>query len=327
MSRLNGQLPRLAGLVAFEAAARHRSLTIAARELKVTQSAVSQQVRSLEQELGVTLFFRSNRGLELSEEGKLLYRSVRSGFECMAAGVDEIRAVRKPTIVVGTTTAIATFWLVPRLQDFRHHHPEIDVSIMAADLGFDVVADSIDAGLVFGRGVWAGFRASCLREGDVFPVCSPSYLEGRRKLSEPHELLDETLLMLDHDRASVTTWALWFAHHGIRGRYHRRIKFNHLSLLLQATCEGQGIALGWSLLTDTLLAQGTLVRPLPGAIRTQGSYFVIAAERDEREEVRLFEEWVLSQFPASVGRLPSHPLDRAAAHARARTKQETSIPP
>lgn len=325
MSRLNGQLPRLAGLVAFEAAARHRSLTTAARELKVTQSAVSQQVRSLERELGVTLFFRSNRGLELSEEGKLLYRSVRSGFECMAAGVDEIRAARKPTVVVGTTTAIATFWLVPRLQDFRRHHPEIDVSIVAADLGFDMVADSIDAGIVFGRGLWRGFRASCLQEGDVFPVCSPGYLEGRRPLCEPHDLLDETLLMLDHDRATITTWALWFAHHGIRGGYHRRIKFNHLSLLLQATCEGQGIALGWSLLTDTLLAQGRLVRPLPGAIRTHGSYYVIVAERDVREEVRLFEEWVLSQFPASADRQPTRPSDRTNPLAGAHMKQETSI--
>ncbi len=169
MSRVNGQLPRLSGLVAFEAAARHRSLTTAARELRVTQSAISQQVRSLEQELGVTLFSRSNRGLGLSEQGKLLYRSVRSGFECVAAGVDEIRAARKPAIVIGTTTAIATFWLLPRLQKFRRRHPEIDVSIVAAELGFDVVADSIDAGIVFGRGVWPGFRASRLREaGRVF---------------------------------------------------------------------------------------------------------------------------------------------------------------
>jgi DNA-binding transcriptional LysR family regulator len=315
-------------LVAFEAAARHRSLTTAARELRVTQSAVSQQVRSLEQELGVTLFFRSNRGLDLSEKGKLLYRSVRSGLECMAAGVDEIRAARKPSVVVGTTTAIATFWLVPRLQEFRRQHPDIDVSIMAADLGFDAVADSIDAGIVFGRGVWPGFRASYLREGDVFPVCSPRYLQGRPPLSEPKDLLDETLLMLNHDRATVTSWPLWFAHHGIRGRFHRRVKFNHLSLLLQAACEGQGIALGWTLLTDTLLREGALVRPLPGAIRTQGSYYVIVAERNEREEVRLFEAWVLGQVRAtSAARQPSHPLDRAAAHARARAKQESSIAP
>lgn len=319
MSRLNGQLPRLAGLVAFEAAARHRSLTIAARELKVTQSAVSQQVRSLEQQLGVTLFLRSNRGLELSEQGKLLYRSVRAGFECMAAGVDEIRAVRKPTVVVGTTTAIATFWLVPRLQDFRRQHPDIDVSIMAADLGFDTVANSIDAGIVFGRGVWPGFRAAALREGDVFPVCSPLYLDGRGPFRAPADLLDETLLTLELDGATITTWPLWFAHHGIRARAQRRIRFNNLSLLLQATCEGQGIALGWSLLTDRLLAEGRLVRPLPGAIRTHGAYYVIAAERDEREEVRLFEEWVLGQFAACPE--ATDPPGRAAI-----SRQETRLP-
>ncbi len=318
MSRVHGQFPRLAGLVAFEAAARHRSFTTAASELKVTQSAVSQQVRSLEQELGVTLFFRSNRGLSLSDQGKLLYRSVRSGFECVAAGVDEIRAARKPAVAIGTTTAIATFWLVPRLQEFRRRHPEIDVSITAGELGFDVVADSVDVGIVFGRGVWPGFRASRLQEGDVFPVCSPSYLKGRPPLSEPRDLLDETLLMLEHDRATVTSWALWFAHHGVRGHRHSCIRFNHLSLLLQAACEGQGVALGWTLLTDALLKQGTLIRPLQGAIQTQGAYYVVVAEREKREEVRLFEAWVLDQFRASPPTLrqPARPPGRAAARGR-----------
>ncbi len=134
--------------------------------------------------------------------------------------------------------------------------------------------------------------------------------------------------MLDHDGATVTTWPLWFAHHSVRGHCDRRIKFNHLSLLLQAACEGQGIALGWTLLTDTLLQQGTLVRPLPGAIRTQGSYYVVVAERDKREEVRHFEAWVLGQVRASsAGRPPTHPLDRVAAHVHAHAEQESSIAP
>ena len=297
MSGFANRLPRLTGLLAFEAAARHSSITAAARNLKVTQSAVSQQVRALESELDVKLFVRRNRGLELSEEGRLLYHAVTMGFECVASAIDELRAARKPTVTVGTTTSIATFWLIPRLQEFRRQYPDIDVSIVGADLGFDAVADSIDAGIVFGRGSWPGFRASLLRSGDVFPVCSPSYLRSRPPLEEVEQLLGETLLMHESDKTILISWPLFFARQGVRTRYHRRIKYNSLSLLLQATCEGQGIALGWSLLTDELLARKVLVRPLPSVIvETEGAYYFVAPEKKTNPEVLAFEQWVLAQF-------------------------------
>lgn len=297
MSRLTVELPRLTGLIAFEAAARHLSFTTAAHELRVTQSAVSQQVRTLESALGAMLFARSNRGLELTENGRLLYRAVTLGFDCMSAGIEEIRAARKPTVTVGTTNAIASYWLVPRLQSFRTQYPEIDINIVAADLGFNAVAEGIDAGIVFGRGTWPGFQSQLLCEGDVFPVCSPSYLRTRPPLGDARQLLNETLLMLDNERATVISWPLWFAIHGIRSGYHRRIKFNTLSLLLQATYEGQGIALGWSLLTDSMLERGVLVRPLPTILRTEGRYYFVMAEKSSRPEVLSFQRWVLSQFP------------------------------
>ena len=303
MNGFANRLPRLNGLLAFEAAARYSSFTAAARELKVTQSAVSQQVRALEKAMTLKLFERRSGGLELSEEGRVLYQAVSMGFECIAGAIDELRAVRKPTVTVGTTTAIATFWLVPRLQAFRRQYPDIDVSIVGADLGFDAVADSIDAGIVFGRGIWPGFRASLLHDGDVFPVCSPSYLDTRPVLENVEQLLGETLLMHESDKAILITWPQFFARQGVRSTYHRRIKYNSLSLLLQATCEGQGIALGWSLLTDELLARGVLVRPLPSVVvETEGAYFFVAAKAKSTPEVLAFEEWVLSQFSQSPRR-------------------------
>jgi LysR family transcriptional regulator, glycine cleavage system transcriptional activator len=200
-------------------------------------------------------------------------------------------------VTVGTTTAIATFWLIPRLQEFRRQYPDIDVSIVGADLGFDAVADSIDVGIVFGRGSWPGFRTSLLRKGDVFPVCSPSYLRSRPPLREVEQLLGETLLMHESDKAILIGWPLFFARQGVQTRYHRRIKYNSLSLLLQATCEGQGIALGWSLLTDELLARGALVRPLPSVIvETEGAYYFVANAKKTNSEVLAFEKWVLAQF-------------------------------
>jgi len=323
MSEFAKRLPRLLGLINFEAAARCLSLTSSARELNVTQAAVSQQVRALENELGLKLFVRRNRGLELNDEGRLLYRAVATGFECIASTIDELRAVRKPTVSVGTTSALATFWLIPRLQDFRQRHPEVDVNIVSSDTGFSAASANIDVGIVFGRGPWTGFRATLLREGDVFPVCSPAYLRGRAPLKNVESLLNETLLMLDYDRTPVMNWPMFFASQGIRSAYHRRIKYNSPSLLLQATCQGQGIALGWSLLTDDLLARRVLMRPLPTVVHTEGSFYLIAVEKKLRPEVLSFQDWLLGQFKQHErrrheARKPKRPRRNPAASATRR---------
>lgn len=291
------RVPRLTGLMVFEAAARHRSFTTASRELRVTQAAVSQQVRALEDELGVALFVRHHRGLDLTPEGARLHRSVAMGFECIANAIEDIRVVARPGIRIGVTSAIATFWLLPRLPHFRALHSEIDVHIVASDLGFDAVADRADIGIGFGRGSWPGFRSAFLREGDAFPVCSPTYLLSRPQLMDVEQLLDEVLLVLDDNRVTALDWSLWFASFGVRNTNRRRIRFNSLPLLLQAACEGQGIALGWSLLTDDMLARGALVRPVTASLRTPGAYYLAIAEKDPVPEVVAFRDWLLRQFP------------------------------
>ncbi len=306
MAGFSDRLPRLSGLMVFEAAARHLSFTAAAVELKVTQAAVSQQVRALEAELGVTLFLRHHRGLELTREGQRLHRSVAMGFECIANATEDIRVTSKPAIRIGVTSAIATFWLVPRLPFFRALHPDIDVHIVASDLGFDAVADRADVGIAFGRGCWPGFRALFLREGDAFPVCSPAYLVSRPPITDVAQLLDEVLLMMDDNRVTLIDWSLWFASHGIRNTNRHRIKFNSLPLLLQAACEGQGIALGWSLLTDDLLARGALLRPVNAMLRTNGAYYLVVGEKQSRPEIQAFQDWLLVQFQVPRGKL-EHP--------------------
>lgn len=297
MPGFTSRIPRLTALLSFEAAARHRSLTAASRELGVTQAAISQQVRALEKELGVVLFVRHQRGLELTREGERLHRSAAMGFECIANAVEDIRVVGGPSFRIGVTSAIATFWLLPRLPRFRAQHPEIDVHIVASDLGFEAVADRADIGIGFGRGSWPGFRTAFLREGHAFPVCSPSYLLSRPQLMDVEQLPDEVLLVLDDNRVAALDWSLWFASFGVRNTNQRRIKFNSLPLLLQAACEGQGIALGWSLLTDDLLARGTLVRPLSASLRTPQAYYLAIAETNPRPEILIFRDWLLRQFP------------------------------
>lgn len=301
------RLPRLSSLLMFEAAARHRSFTRAARELRVTQAAVSQQVRALERELGVTLFNRQHRGLTLTSHGSRLQRAASTAFEHVAITVGEVRAAKPPArIEIGVTFAVATFWLVPRLPRFRALYPGIDVHVVASDLGFDKIADRVDAGIAYGLGHWPGFHATLIREGEIFPVCSPGYLKERPHLKRVEQLLDETLLSLDDNRPGLMDWPLWFAEHGIKGySSSRNLKINSHPLLMQAACEGQGIALGWALLTDDLLEKGKLVRPIETTMRERRAFYLVRSERSRSEETRIFCDWVSQQFvPTNVQEKP-----------------------
>jgi len=293
-----GILARLPGLHMFEAAARHESFTSAARELRVTQSAVSQQVRALESELGITLFVRLQRGLRLTPEGVRLYRAVSLSFGHITDVVAEMqRTDRAPTITIGTTFAIATFWLVPRLPLFRALRPDVDVHVIASDRGFDTVAERVETGIAFGTGQWSGFQSSLLRSGDAFPVCSPSYLRGRKVPKCLEDLFDETLLSLDDGRADLLDWARWFAALGIGGRPRKpMVKFNSHTLLMQAAIEGQGMAIGWSLLTDDLIQNRKLVRPLNALLHTGKGYYFVASERAAKTEIGVFQSWLQDHF-------------------------------
>lgn len=298
MAQYLNRLPKLSTLVMFESAARHNSLTLAGRELHVTQAAVSQQVRALERELGIALFKRVNRGVELTRDGRRLHRALTMALEHLAMTTEELRAARRSVqIEIGVTFAVASFWLVPRLPRFRALYPDIDVRVVASDRGFEKIADQVDAGIAFGLGNWPGFRSILLREGEVFPVCSPAYLRQRPHLARVEQLLQEALLSMSDDRPGVMDWPLWFAEQGFGGYSNSsNLQINSHPLLMQAACEGQGIALGWGLLCDDLLERGDLVRPLDATVRTaRGFYFVTSGSRFS-EEVRVFRGWVLEQL-------------------------------
>jgi LysR family glycine cleavage system transcriptional activator len=302
MVGMGSKLPHLSGLLMFETAARHQSFTMAARELRVTQSAVSQQVRALERELGVSLFVRLQRGLRLTSEGARLQRAVSLGFEHIADAAAEIRRTEsEPAITIGVTFAIATFWLVHRLPEFRALRPDVDVHVIASDRGFDAVAERVETGIAFGTGHWSGFRSSLLRQGDAFPVCSPDYLRGRQAPRRLEDLFDETLLSLDDGRAELLDWPRWFAALGIAGKPRKRmVKFNSHPLLMQAAVEGQGIAIGWSLLTDDLLANRRLVRPLDALLHTGKGYYFVASEQTAKPEIDAFQSWLEQYFRANT---------------------------
>jgi DNA-binding transcriptional LysR family regulator len=311
------RVPRLSALLMFEAAARHLSFTLAARELHVTQAAVSQQVRSLEKELGVALFERQHRGLALTRGGGQLHRSVAMALEHIAGTADDMRRVTETeSTTIGVTLAFATFWLISRLPQFRARYPEIDIRLVATDRGIEKITEPVDAAVAWGSPPWPGFAATLLRQGEAFPVCSPEYLRGKRLPLRVDELLGETLLFIDDDRPGHADWPHLFAEHGVKlPPSIAHITMNSLPLLLQAAMEGQGIALGYGLLTDDLLARGTLVRPLAASIRTTRSYHVLLSERRASRQATAFRDWLLEQCArptdAAESPSPSAPADRA----------------
>jgi DNA-binding transcriptional LysR family regulator len=299
MSDLHKRLPRLPGLAMFEAAARHMSFTLAAKELNVTQAAVSQQVRALEREVGTPLFVRRHRTLTLTREGDRLNRAVSMSLEHIANTVDEIRGVTaNPSIAIGVTFAVASFWLVSRLEKFRALHPNVGVHVVASDRGFDKIADQVDVGIAFGLGHWDGFTSTLLQRADVFPVCSPKYLRRHPEMRDPEHLANNILLSIDDNRPGLMDWPIWFSERGTKacGPIRRTLKFNSHPLLLQAACEGQGVALGWTLLVDDLLASGKLVRPFEETLHTNKGYYLLVRDSRTTLEIRAFCNWLIGHF-------------------------------
>jgi LysR family glycine cleavage system transcriptional activator len=192
---VKSRLPSLNGLRAFEAAARHLSFTRTAAELNVTQTAISHQIRRLEQQLGLRLFQRRQRTLSLTPEAQQYLPAVCAAFSDLRRATDRLlRADGKTMLSVSCLPSLAAKWLVPLLAAFQQDHPEIEVRIATATRNVDFRREEIDLAIRYGRGRWPGLRADWLMNEDVFPVCSPALLAGDTPLVRPEDLAHHTLL-------------------------------------------------------------------------------------------------------------------------------------
>ena len=295
MSSWRQKIPRLSRLRVFELAAKHLSFTEAAHESKVTQAAISQQVRLLEEELGVQLFERLNRGLALTTEGNRLLRTVSEAFDMIeVAAEDIVREKDALQLRIGATFAVATFWLIPRLDKFRALYPDINVHLVATDREFDDIAGQVDVGIAFGAGSWTGLHATHFWSPTVFPVCSRDFQSKYDAADDPNSILEKTLLSLDkHGKSSGGDWRYWFSQLDLANRLTpKMVTFNSLPLMFQAACAGQGVALGWSLLTNDLITNGQLVRVTDHELPTRREFYFVKDSREETEEMKNFEEWL-----------------------------------
>ncbi len=239
-SGMSRRLPPLKSLRAFESAARHLSFTRAADELFVTQAAVSHQIKSLEEFLGVPLFVRKNRKLLLTDEGQSYWPKIRDIFEILTSATDQIKAQgASGALTVSVVPTFATVWLVPRLSRFNQMYPDIEVRLKASDDVVDFVREDVDIAIYYDTGDYPGMHSVTLLTEQLTPLCSPALLEGERPLRSPEDLKHHTLL---HD-GSTSDWRRWLKYAGVKGiNLHQGPVFSHTSMVQQAAIYGQGIA-------------------------------------------------------------------------------------
>jgi LysR family glycine cleavage system transcriptional activator len=296
--RNRNALPALDLLVGFEAAARHLSFTKAGEELFLTQSAVSRQIKDLEDQLGVELFQRRHRALSLTDAGKSFYASAAQVLTTMRAATDRLRAqAGKKGLSVTTTHSFAALWLIPRLAGFTRTHPGIDVRIMADTRVQDLDRDGLDLAVRHGPASLAGSNAVRLMGERVFPVCSPKLLKDKSKpLREPQDLRYHCLLQYDdpEGRHPWLHWKTWLEVERIADlRPAGTLSFSGYEQIIPAAVAGHGVGLGRSPLVKDLLASGELVAPFKSSADPARAYYaVVSKSAGGRPEVAEFVAWL-----------------------------------
>lgn len=287
------RLPPLNALRAFEAAGRHANFARAAAELNITSAAVSQQVRALEDYLGVRLFTRRARGVDLTKGGMEYARTLGSVLDELALATERVRLTGQPhRLTIATTPSFAARWLMPRLVGFLDRHPEYDVRLSASNALADFSRQDIDVAVRYGTGQWPELKARWLAATELFPVCSPSFGQKSRSLRRPADLQPRMLLRLASDE-----WPKWLAAAGLRGHHAAGPEFSDVGLLIQAALAGQGVALGQSLIVSDELAAGRLVEPFKLRIPSGMAYYLVAPPQAFRHPpVVAFECWLRNEL-------------------------------
>ena len=295
------RLPSLNALRAFEAAARHENFSQAAEELFVTHASISRHVRQLEDWLGLKLFERHSRGVELTEAGTAYAERLTRVFDELLQATQEVAASASHVeLTVSVEVTFALRWLVSRLGAFQDKHPEIELNLDPDDGLVDFHSDHTEIAIRYGEGGWDGVTVLPLAEVAAFPVCSPGYLAGKT-IKSPQDLLDYKLLHED----TKQWWSLWLEEAGVSdpGRI-RGPSFRNAHVTLEAAEASQGFALGDIISTADAIDDGWLVRPL--AIEAPaGGYFIVRPKgRPESAAAEAFRLWLqneMAEFLAARG--------------------------
>lgn len=303
----NRMLPGTRALRTFEAAARHLNFTRAADEVGLTPAAVSYQIKEIEDQLGVVLFTRTSRSIQLTPAGAVMFEATADALESLHRAAGRARKLTRNAahLRVSLSARFATNWLFPRLPQFRAANPGMELTFDITDKLRDFEADDIDIAIRFGNGSYEGARADRLFDTLIVPACSPRLIETGPPLNEPRDLLHHTLCYVDWKTDTMTwpNWRMWMAAAGVDDNFDdsRCVGFADSSFVVQAVVEGGAVGLADLDMIAGDLAQGRLVRLFDVGVRmapTYAYYLVCPQESSEDARVVAFRDWLLGEAGA-----------------------------
>lgn len=289
-------MPPLNALRAFEAAARNKSFKLAAEELCVSHSAISHQIRHLEEYLSVKLFHRVSRGVRLTRSGRVYYPSLREALDLIQEATDLVLAPRgQGPLTLQVYSTFAVRWLIPRLTAFQRAHPGVIIRLHTSQSDVNFEHEDVDLCVMVGEPSQDGVHYDYLFSSELFPVASPALIEGRRPLSEPADLEHHTLIQVYPSRGD---WFQWIEQTGeTRLDPDAGLQLDSYDLALNTAAQGLGVALGMEPFVNRELQAGTLVEVFPGQrVKARGRWFLACRKELENDErVRVFRDWLLNE--------------------------------
>lgn len=287
------RLPPLNALRAFDATARHLTVVKAADELSVTPSAVSHQLRTLEDALGVQLFTRNKTQLKLTSHGESLLPSIRAAFQMIAGAAARLAdPAMVGTLVVSAPVGLTSRLLTRHIGDFLERYPDVKFKLVPSNEDKEVYLPSVDVSIRYGTGIWPQRQVRLLSHVQLFPVCSPAMINGSFGVRVAEDLKRHTLLCED----AGSEWTRWLLAAGIPADGFRMTEMGNAHIAIEAALYGQGAALGDSLLVGDDLAKGHLVRLFEGSVPAKHAYYLVCRpEVCENPLVSAFSDWIIGK--------------------------------
>lgn len=299
MLKNRAALPRLDYLLAFEVAAELQSFASAAKEMNVSETAVSRKIRLLELHYGCALFVRGHRSVRLTEQGRKLLHGIRSPLQSIAQLSEELLVNKSRSAVrLSSTNSVASLWLMPRMPSFHANNSDITLSLFSSDQDEECLSDDFDLSILRGDGDWPGYEATRLFGETIFPVCAPSYLDNRGAIERIEDLVRYDLIEVSNNHTEWMNWRKWLHEKGVGPtEVKHSTSVNTYPLGVHAAIDGLGIALGWGHLVDRHLQTGALVRPLDKEqLRTSSGYYMLRRQAGKRrEESDVVAKWLLAE--------------------------------